>query len=656
MTELVAREPAGESEAELARRCELSDRFMGFRHEAVMRLYRGLYEMIGSYELMRLKWDFDIGSYHNLWVSPYMTDQLTDLAFLARQLRQQRFVLGVMDNFGALFRRTEQALRERGAYHRRNRGVFSWGLENIDFLPQIGLPRSRSETLEQAGAHLRHRAARCLRPARRGGRRAVAAPGLRDALPWLAVAARVRPSRRSGSASWGLLVALCFPLAAARAVELWGARATGALVFGIGLASVWLSRRRSIPGLGAWLRSLALALPGLALISGNVLFLHLVPAVIELALCGVFLGSLRGGSSILQQAAYLLEPYAPDFIGPYCRKATAGFAALFAVQAIALGWVAFSAQGADWAKTAASGCGCRRWPAPRSSSCCARPGSATMARTRWTACCACCCRRRTPRRAGARSTTSARSAPGARDAAAVSRRERSGRRVVVTGMAGLSPLGNDWPALRAGLREGRSGVTRIEAFEKVEGLRTRLGAAVDFAPPAHWPRRKTRGHGPRRAARHARHRAGPRGRGPHGRPRAQRRTHGPRVWLLVRKPAGNRELCARLRHRALDQGRDSRSDYARFMSHTCVGERRAVLRPARARRLDLQRLHLRQPGARLRLRGGSLSASRRVMLCGGAEELHEIEVAVFDLMFATSTQNDAPGTTPRPFDAAATGW
>ena len=149
----------------------------------------------------------------------------------------------------------------------------------------------------------------------------------------------------------GALVALCFPLAAARAVELWGARATGALVFGIGLASVLLSRRRSIPGLGPWLRSLALALPGLALISGNVRFLQLVPAAIELALCGVFLGSLRGGSSILQQAAYLLEPYAPDFIGPYCRKATAGFAALFAVQAIALAWVAFSAQGADWAKT-----------------------------------------------------------------------------------------------------------------------------------------------------------------------------------------------------------------------------------------------------------------------------------------------------------------
>jgi flavin-dependent dehydrogenase len=150
VTELVAREEAGDGEAELARRTQLYDRFMAFRHESVMRLYRGLYGMIGSYELMRLKWDFDIGSYHNLWVSPYMTDQLTDVAFLSRQLRQQRFVLSVLENFRGLFQRLEGELTAHGAYHRKNRGVFSYGLENIDFLPQIGLPRSRHETLEQA--------------------------------------------------------------------------------------------------------------------------------------------------------------------------------------------------------------------------------------------------------------------------------------------------------------------------------------------------------------------------------------------------------------------------------------------------------------------------------------------------------------------------
>ena len=33
------------------------------------------------------------------------------------------------------------------------------------------------------------------------------------------------------------------------------------------------------------------------------------------------------------------------------------------------------------------------------------------------------------------------------------------QRVVVTGMAGLSPLGRDWPTVRAKLRAGTSGVS-----------------------------------------------------------------------------------------------------------------------------------------------------------------------------------------------------
>jgi len=79
-----------------------------------------------------------------------MSDLYTDESFLRVQLRQQKVVLAVMDNFAALFRRVESELHARGAYYRRNRGAFSYGLENIDFLPEVGLPRSRRCTLEQA--------------------------------------------------------------------------------------------------------------------------------------------------------------------------------------------------------------------------------------------------------------------------------------------------------------------------------------------------------------------------------------------------------------------------------------------------------------------------------------------------------------------------
>ena len=39
-----------------------------------------------------------------------------------------------------------------------------------------------------------------------------------------------------------------------------------------------------------------------------------------------------------------------------------------------------------------------------------------------------------------------------------------------------------------------------------------------------------------------------------------------------------------------------------------------------------------------------------VMVAGGSEEISVSQAAVFDTLFATSTKNDAPDTTPRPFD------
>lgn len=39
-----------------------------------------------------------------------------------------------------------------------------------------------------------------------------------------------------------------------------------------------------------------------------------------------------------------------------------------------------------------------------------------------------------------------------------------------------------------------------------------------------------------------------------------------------------------------------------------------------------------------------------VMIAGGAEEIHPSQIGVFDVLFATSTQNTTPDLTPRPFD------
>jgi flavin-dependent dehydrogenase len=151
LTDLVVRDLRGEDDAARARRTELYDRFMRFRFEAAMLLYRGQYGLLGSEELMRLKWDFDLALYYNLWVSAYMQDQHLDAAWLRRELRQEPYVLQAMRNFADLFEKARRHLAAEGRYYRGNRGRFSYGLEFIDFVEEVGMPRSRKAVLEKTG-------------------------------------------------------------------------------------------------------------------------------------------------------------------------------------------------------------------------------------------------------------------------------------------------------------------------------------------------------------------------------------------------------------------------------------------------------------------------------------------------------------------------
>ena len=62
------------------------------------------------------------------------------------------------------------------------------------------------------------------------------------------------------------------------------------------------------------------------------------------------------------------------------------------------------------------------------------------------------------------------------------------RRVVITGMAGISPLGNDWASIRAGLLSYRNAIRAMPEWADYEGLNTRLAApAAPFARrPSHF--------------------------------------------------------------------------------------------------------------------------------------------------------------------------
>lgn len=150
VTDLVQRDVAGEEAAALAERIALQDRFMRFRNEAVMRLYRGLYGVLGSFELMRLKWELDLPSYYNLWVTPVLLKRHLEIAFLKEQLRLQPMLLQALDNFAGLQRRAEAALHRRGEFFRSNLGSFYDSIAPIsDLSYDVGLERTRRTMLKR---------------------------------------------------------------------------------------------------------------------------------------------------------------------------------------------------------------------------------------------------------------------------------------------------------------------------------------------------------------------------------------------------------------------------------------------------------------------------------------------------------------------------
>ena len=70
------------------------------------------------------------------------------------------------------------------------------------------------------------------------------------------------------------------------------------------------------------------------------------------------------------------------------------------------------------------------------------------------------------------------------------------KRVVVTGMAALTPIGSDWTTIAARLEERRSGIRTMREWEIYDGLSSRLAAPIDdFEKPEHYTRKAVRSMG-----------------------------------------------------------------------------------------------------------------------------------------------------------------
>lgn len=228
------------------------------------------------------------------------------------------------------------------------------------------------------------------------------------------------------------------------------------------------------------------------------------------------------------------------------------------------------------------------------------------------------------------------------------------RRVVVTGMSGLCPLGTGWDEVGPALRAGASGVGFVPDLGEIDAMETRLGARVpSFDPPPHYPRKKTRSMGrvsllATRATELALIQA--------GLDESALLGDG-RTGISYGSTAGSPPAMAVYARTVLDQRSVKgikATDYLQFMSHTVPANlaqffeiRGRVLTTCSACTSGSQGIGYGYEAIR--------DGHQQLMVTGGAEEFHAIDVAVFDIMYATSRRNDAPHETPRPFDVARDG-
>jgi hypothetical protein len=110
---------------------------------------------------MRLKWEFDIQCYYDLWVHAYMQDHHLDAERLRADLRERTFVLNALEHFGQLFAAAGRHLRSNGTYFARNLGEFCEPLERVGCVKHVGKPMPMAQTKE--------RILQCFRTVRRRG-------------------------------------------------------------------------------------------------------------------------------------------------------------------------------------------------------------------------------------------------------------------------------------------------------------------------------------------------------------------------------------------------------------------------------------------------------------------------------------------------------
>ena len=227
------------------------------------------------------------------------------------------------------------------------------------------------------------------------------------------------------------------------------------------------------------------------------------------------------------------------------------------------------------------------------------------------------------------------------------------KRVVVTGMAGITSLGETADQVFAQFEQGKSGIRYMPEWEVYTDLRSKLGGPVEsFTIPKHFNRKVTRGMGrvalmsticAEKALEDAALLNDP-------------ILNSGQAGVAFGSSAGSVDAIGEFGSMLLDNNMNklNATTYIRMMSHTSAVNMTVYF--------GLKGLTLPTSSA---CTSGSMAigqayeaikyGKQTVMLAGGAEELSAAGSAVFDVLLATSGQNEHPEKTPRPFDAQRDG-
>jgi 3-oxoacyl-[acyl-carrier-protein] synthase II len=215
-------------------------------------------------------------------------------------------------------------------------------------------------------------------------------------------------------------------------------------------------------------------------------------------------------------------------------------------------------------------------------------------------------------------------------------------------MAGITSLGSDYAAVSAAMDAGRSGIRRMDEWAQYDGLNTQLGGPVpDFEMPEHYPRKKVRSMG--RVACMAVV-ATERALGEAGLLDTETVSNGD-TGIAYGSSSGSPEAIADFG--AMIRDRTTRAitstSYIRMMSHTAAVNT-SLFFNIRGRLISTSTACTSGSQAIGYAYEAVKHGAQRVMVAGGADELSPTQAAVFDTLFATSLKNEAPSTTPRPWD------